>query len=74
MILLEFIGASRSYHLMQMEFGGGARSSVNSCKTYIQMWLCSQTHLNPRERLFIPNYQFYRADRFPGRKGVPHSM
>jgi hypothetical protein len=28
----------------------------------------SETHLDPHERFFIPNYGFYRTDRFPGRK------
>jgi hypothetical protein len=44
--------------------------------------LLSQTHLKPHESFFIPNYHFYRTDRFPGRKGgtafavrkgIPHS-
>jgi hypothetical protein len=33
----------------------------------------SETHLKPHERFLIPNYHFYRTDRFPGRKGIPHS-
>jgi hypothetical protein len=33
--LLEFIGHSKSYNLMQMTFGGSAMSSVSSCKTCI---------------------------------------
>jgi hypothetical protein len=33
------------------------------------MWLLSETHLNPHERFFIPNYYFYRTDPCPGRKG-----
>jgi hypothetical protein len=33
------------------------------------MWLCSQTHLKKQQRFFIPNYHFYRTNRFPGRKG-----
>jgi hypothetical protein len=32
----------------------------------------SEAHLKPHERFFIPNYHFYRTDRFPGRKGIPH--
>jgi hypothetical protein len=28
----------------------------------------SETHLKPHERFFIPNYHFYRTDRYPGRK------
>jgi hypothetical protein len=44
-------------------------SSVNSCKTYVYMWLCSRTHLKHHERFFIPNYNFYRSDSFPRRKG-----
>jgi hypothetical protein len=31
--------------------------------------LLSEAHLKPHERFFIPNYHFYRTDRFPGRKG-----
>jgi hypothetical protein len=31
--------------------------------------LFSETHLKPLERFFIPNYHFYRTDRYPGRKG-----
>jgi broad specificity polyphosphatase/5'/3'-nucleotidase SurE len=33
--LLEFIGHSKSEHLMQMTFEGSTTSSVNSLKTYI---------------------------------------
>jgi hypothetical protein len=36
---------------------------------HIDVALLSQTHLKPHERFFIPNYHFYRTDRFPGRKG-----
>jgi hypothetical protein len=44
--------------------------------------LLLETHLNPHERFYIPNYHFYRTDRFPGRKrgnvftvrkGIPHN-
>jgi hypothetical protein len=42
--------------------------------------LLSMTYLKPHERFFIPNYHFYRTDRFPGegtavsvRKGIPHN-
>jgi hypothetical protein len=28
-----------------------------------------EKNVKPHERLFIPNYHFYRTDRFPGRKG-----
>jgi hypothetical protein len=31
--------------------------------------LFSETHLKPHERFFIPNFHFYRTDRYPGRKG-----
>jgi hypothetical protein len=31
--------------------------------------LFSETHLKPQERFSIPNYQFYRTDRYPERKG-----
>jgi hypothetical protein len=34
------------------------------------MWPYFQGHnLKPHERFRIPNYCFYRTDRFPGRKG-----
>jgi hypothetical protein len=36
---------------------------------HIYVALLSDTHLKPHERFFIPNYHFYRIDRFPGRKG-----
>jgi hypothetical protein len=35
----------------------------------IDVTLLSETHLKPHERCSIPNYHFYRNDRFPGRKG-----
>jgi hypothetical protein len=31
--------------------------------------LLSERHLKPHEGFFIPNYHFYRTDRFTGRKG-----
>jgi hypothetical protein len=31
--------------------------------------LFSETHLKPHERIFIPNFNFYRTDRYTGRKG-----
>jgi hypothetical protein len=34
------------------------------------MWLCSQRNISKTpERFFIPNYHFYRTDRYPGKKG-----
>jgi hypothetical protein len=42
----------------------------------------SETRLKHQERIFIPNYHFYRTDRYPGRiggivevvrKGIPHN-
>jgi hypothetical protein len=56
-------------------------SSVNNCKTYTNVALLSETHLKPYERFLIPNYHFYRTDRFlrrevgtaiAVRKGIPH--
>jgi len=35
----------------------------------IDVALLSETHLKPHERFCIPNYTFYRTDRFLGRKG-----
>jgi hypothetical protein len=40
---------------------------------YIDVALLSETHLKPHERLFIPNYHFYRNDSFPAKKGNPHN-
>jgi hypothetical protein len=31
--------------------------------------LLSEKHFKPHERFHIPNYHFYRTDRFPKRKG-----
>jgi hypothetical protein len=31
--------------------------------------LLSQTQLKPHDRVYIPNYHFYRTDRFLGREG-----
>jgi exonuclease III len=48
----------------------------------IDVALLSETHLKRHERFFLPNYHFYRIDRFPGRiggtavavrKGIPHT-
>jgi hypothetical protein len=36
----------------------------------IDVTLLSETHIKHNERFFIPNYNFYRSDRFPGRKGI----
>jgi hypothetical protein len=36
---------------------------------HIDVDLFSDTHLKPHERFYIRNYQFYRTDRHPGRKG-----
>jgi exonuclease III len=36
---------------------------------HIDVALFPETHLKPHERSFIPNYNFYHADRYPGRKG-----
>jgi exonuclease III len=36
---------------------------------HIDVALLSETHLKPHERFFIPNYHFYQADCFPGKKG-----
>jgi hypothetical protein len=40
---------------------------------FIDVALLSETHLKPHERLFLPNYHFYRNDRFPARKGNPRN-
>jgi hypothetical protein len=40
---------------------------------YIDVALLSETHLEPHEGFFIPNYYFYQTDRFPGRRGIPHN-
>jgi hypothetical protein len=36
---------------------------------HIDAALLSEANLKSRERFFIPNYQVYRTDRFPGLKG-----
>jgi hypothetical protein len=40
---------------------------------HIDAALLSETHLKLHESFFIPNFHFYRTDRFPGRKGIPHN-
>jgi hypothetical protein len=39
---------------------------------HIDVALLSETHLKSHEGFLIPNYHFYRADRFPRIKGIPH--
>jgi hypothetical protein len=39
-------------------------------KLHIDVAPLSETHLKTHKRFFIPNYHFYRTDRFPGREGV----
>jgi hypothetical protein len=50
---------------------------------HVNVAFFSETHLKPHERFFISNYNFYRTDRHPGRKGgtavavrigVPHTL
>jgi hypothetical protein len=36
---------------------------------HVDVALFSERHLKPNERFLIPNYHFYRTDRYPGRKG-----
>jgi hypothetical protein len=38
----------------------------------IDVPLLWETHLKHHERFFIPNYCFYRTDRFPGWRDIPH--
>jgi hypothetical protein len=40
---------------------------------HIDVALLSETHLKPRE-CFIPDYRFYRTDRFPGRAMVTYAI
>jgi hypothetical protein len=49
---------------------------------HIDVALLSEAQLKAYERFFIPNFHFYRSDRFPERKGgtavpvrrgIPHS-
>jgi hypothetical protein len=40
---------------------------------HIDMALLSETHLKAHGTFLIPNYHFYGAHRFPGRKGIPHN-
>jgi hypothetical protein len=51
---------------MQMAFGGSVISSVNSCKTYINVAWLSETHLEPHVRFFIPNYHYRTGRKSPG--------
>jgi exonuclease III len=50
---------------------------------HIDVVLLSETHLKSHEKFCIPNYHFYRSDRFRGtkggtadavRKGILHTM
>jgi hypothetical protein len=41
---------------------------------YIDVSVLSETHLKRNERFCIPNYHFYRTDRFPGRKDIRHNQ
>jgi hypothetical protein len=59
---------------MEMAFGGGAMSSKQLQVLHIDVALLSETHLKPHERFFIPNYHFYRTERFLGREGIPITM
>jgi hypothetical protein len=36
---------------------------------YVDLTLFLEPRLKPHERFFIPNYHFYRFDRYPDRKG-----
>jgi hypothetical protein len=36
---------------------------------HVDVDLLPGTHLKAHESFYIPNYQFYLTDRFPGRKG-----
>jgi hypothetical protein len=40
---------------------------------HVDVALFSETHLKSHERFFISNFHFYRTDRYPGRKGIPHN-
>jgi hypothetical protein len=39
----------------------------------INVALLSETRLNPYERFFFQNYDFYHTERFPGRKDIQHN-
>jgi hypothetical protein len=65
-----------------MALGGSAEVSKQLRDLHIDVALFSETHLKPHERFFIPNFHFYRTDRYTGRKGgtavavrkgIPHS-
>jgi hypothetical protein len=53
-------------------FGGSAMSSVTAAKLTNRCDSALRNTSQPHERFFIPVYHFYRAGRFPGRKGIPH--
>jgi hypothetical protein len=48
-------------------------SSAQLQQLHVDVALFSETHLKPHERFIIPNFHFYRTDRYQGRKGIPRN-
>jgi hypothetical protein len=63
----------RPLKILDFNANGIGRQRFELCRQlqdlHIDVALFSETHLKPHERFFIPNFHFYRTDRFPGRKG-----
>jgi hypothetical protein len=61
--LLEIIGVCGQCYELSKQLQG----------LHIDMALHSETHLEPHEMFLTTNYYFYRTDRFPERKRIPHN-
>jgi hypothetical protein len=63
--------------MLQLPVGGRRKTASSQLSQmqarrqdlHVDVALFSETHLKSHERFFIPNYNFYRMDRHPGRKG-----
>jgi hypothetical protein len=76
----------RPFKVIAFNANGNGRQCYEHSKQLqdlnIDVALFSETYLKPRERFYIPNYNFYRIYRHPGmkggtavavRKGIPHN-
>jgi hypothetical protein len=61
--MLEAVFSKRSNPKLYTDHEGGLGL------IHIDVVLLLETNHTPHERLFIPNYYFYRTDCLPGRKG-----
>jgi hypothetical protein len=70
-------GVHRPLKIIAFDANGNWRRRYELIKQlqylHIDVVLLTRAYLKPHERFFIPNYGFYRTDRFPGRKGIPHN-